>query len=100
MTQPAVPSAPDGRSPTGPTRRRLLPRARRLRLRSLRIPNVMDGGRMVRRHMRRPIGATNRSLLMLALALLACGCADFDRRDEGTIGRLGGVWVPTGEAWT
>jgi hypothetical protein len=47
---------------------------------------------------RRPV--TNQSLLVLALVLLSCGCADFDRRDEATIIRLGGAWVPAGEAWT
>jgi hypothetical protein len=50
--------------------------------------------------MTRPTRETTQSALVLAVALFACGCADFDRRDEATIIRLGGVWVPGGEAWT
>jgi hypothetical protein len=34
------------------------------------------------------------------LAILPLGCASFSERDWEAVERVGGLWVPAGEAWT
>jgi hypothetical protein len=36
---------------------------------------------------------------LVTLAILPLGCARFSERDGQAVERVGGLWVPTGEAW-